>query len=100
MSAIALKDPAVEGAVAFPGLSINGFINSPSAGIVFETLKPFDQRGSSSGSRHGGGAAALQAKFGGINDAIIAIFPPPPVQGLGHHWRLQATEVEDRTRSG
>jgi len=45
MSEIALKDPAVEGAVAFPGLSINGFINSPSAGIVFETLKPFDQRG-------------------------------------------------------
>ncbi len=34
----------VESAVAFPGLSINGFINSPSAGVVFVTLKPFAER--------------------------------------------------------
>ena len=44
MSAIALKTPGVENAVAFPGLSINGFTNSTSAGIVFVTLKPFDER--------------------------------------------------------
>ena len=44
MSDIAAKEPGVDHAVAFPGLSINGFINSPSAGIVFVTLKPFDQR--------------------------------------------------------
>ncbi|HWC63118.1 MAG TPA: efflux RND transporter permease subunit, partial [Rhizomicrobium sp.] len=97
MSEIALKDPAVEGAVAFPGLSINGFINSPSAGIVFETLKPFDQRG----PKDSGMAVAqrLQAKFAGINSAIIAIFPPPPVQGLGTigGFKLQ---IEDRTDQG
>jgi multidrug efflux pump len=97
MSEIALKDPAVEGAVAFPGLSINGFINSPSAGIVFETLKPFDQRG----PKNSGMAVAqrLQVKFAGINNAIIAIFPPPPVQGLGTigGFKLQ---VEDRTDQG
>src|SRR6201994_3476764 len=97
MSAIALKDPAVEGAVAFPGLSINGFINSPSAGIVFETLKPFDQRGPADSGM--AVAQRLQAKFAGINDAIIAIFPPPPVQGLGTigGFKLQ---VEDRTDQG
>ncbi|MDP1045338.1 efflux RND transporter permease subunit, partial [Klebsiella pneumoniae] len=44
MSDIALKQPGVESAVAFPGLSINGFTNSPNSGIVFVTLKPFDQR--------------------------------------------------------
>jgi len=97
MSDIALKDPAVEGAVAFPGLSINGFINSPSAGIVFETLKPFDQRGSADSGM--AVAQRLQAKFAGINNAIIAIFPPPPVQGLGTigGFKLQ---VEDRTDLG
>ena len=97
MSQIALKDPAVAGAVAFPGLSINGFINSPSAGIVFETLKPFDQRG----SKDSGMAVAerLQAKFAGINDAVIAIFPPPPVQGLGTIGGFKL-EVEDRTDQG
>jgi multidrug efflux pump len=98
MSAIALKEPGVEGAVAFPGLSINGFINSPSAGIVFETLKPFDQRRSADLS----GLAIsqkLQAKFSNIHEAIIAIFPPPPVTGLGTigGFKLQ---VEDRTDLG
>ena len=34
----------MENAVAFPGLSINGFTNSSNAGIVFAPLKPFEQR--------------------------------------------------------
>jgi multidrug efflux pump len=98
MSATALKEPGVQSAVAFPGLSINGFINSPSAGIVFVTLKPFSERTSSDLS---GLAIArkLQMKFNGIQNAIIAIFPPPPVNGLGTigGFKLQ---VEDRTDQG
>jgi multidrug efflux pump len=98
MSKIALKEPGVEGAVAFPGLSINGFINSSSAGIVFVTLKPFSERTSSDLS---GFAISqrLQQKFAGVKDAFIAIFPPPPVQGLGTigGFKLQ---VEDRNDQG
>ncbi len=98
MSDIALKEPGVQSAVAFPGLSINGFINSPSAGIVFETLKPFEERTTPDLS---GFAISqkLQAKFAGIRDAVIAIFPPPPVNGLGTiaGFKLQ---VEDRTDQG
>jgi multidrug efflux pump len=98
MSDIALKEPGVENAVAFPGLSINGFINSASAGIVFVTLKPFSERTSSDLS---GIAIAqkLQAKYNGVGDAMIAIFPPPPVQGLGTigGFKLQ---VEDRADLG
>lgn len=98
MSDIALKDPGVEGAVAFPGLSINGFINSPSAGIVFVALKPFDQR---PGADLSGMAITrrLQAQYAGIHDAVIAIFPPPPVQGLGTIGGFKL-EVEDRTDQG
>src|SRR6202035_4168889 len=44
MSEIARQEPGVESALASPGLSINGFINSASAGIVFVTLKPFEER--------------------------------------------------------
>ncbi len=44
MSDIGLKHPGVESAVAFPGLAINGFSISPKAGIVFLTLKPFEER--------------------------------------------------------
>jgi multidrug efflux pump len=98
MSDIALKEPGVESAVAFPGLSINGFINSSSAGIVFVTLRPFEDRRSAELS---GFAISqrLQKKFGGVKDAFIAIFPPPPVQGLGTigGFKLQ---VEDRTDLG
>ena len=98
MSDIAMKEPGVESAVAFPGLSINGFINSPSAGIVFVTLKPFEQRTTADLS---GFAISqkLQAKFAGIGNAMIAIFPPPPVNGLGTiaGFKLQ---VEDRTDQG
>src|SRR6185295_13510124 len=43
MGDIALKLPGVESAVAFPGLSINGFTNSSNSGIVFVTLKPFEE---------------------------------------------------------
>ena len=44
MSDLALKYPGVESAVAFPGLSINGFTVSPNSGIVFVCLKPFAER--------------------------------------------------------
>ena len=98
MSDIAMAEPGVESAVAFPGLSINGFINSASAGIVFVTLKPFEERKTKDLS---GFAISqkLQRKFGGVQDAFIAIFPPPPVQGLGTigGFKLQ---VEDRTDQG
>jgi len=82
MGDITLAQPGVESAVAFPGLSINGFTNSSSAGIVFATLKPFDERRSPELSA-GAIAAALNARFAAIPDAYIAVFPPPPVMGLG-----------------
>jgi multidrug efflux pump len=98
MSEIALAQPGVEHAVAFPGLSINGFTNSANAGIVFVTLKPFAERRSPNLS---GGAIAgqLNRKFAAIREAFIAIFPPPPVQGLGTigGFKLQ---IEDRAGLG
>ncbi len=98
MSEIAAKHPGVENTVAFPGLSINGFTNSPNSGIVFTPLKPFDERKDPSMSA-GAIAAELNKQFADIQDAYIAIFPPPPVQGLGTigGFRLQ---VEDRGNLG
>lgn len=98
MSDIALKEPGVESAVSFPGLSINGFVNSSSAGIVFVTLTDFAER--KSGDLSGLAIAGkLQQKFGAIDEAFVAIFPAPPVQGLGTvgGFKLQ---VEDRSDQG
>ncbi|MET4698700.1 multidrug efflux pump [Constrictibacter sp. MBR-5] len=98
MGDIALTQPGVESAIAFPGLSINGFTNSSNAGIVFVGLKPFAERTT---PELGGGAIAdqLNAKFAAIEDAFIAMFPPPPVQGLGTigGFKLQ---IEDRAGLG
>ena len=98
MSDIALQEDGVESAVAFPGLSINGFTNSASAGIVFVTLDDFAERTDAALS---GFAISqkLQQKFNGIEEAFIAIFPPPPVRGLGTigGFKLQ---IEDRTDQG
>src|SRR5690606_3310328 len=43
-SEIALGEPGVESVVAFPGLSVNGFVNAPNAAVVFVLLDPFEAR--------------------------------------------------------
>jgi multidrug efflux pump len=98
MSEIALKHPGVANAIAFPGLSINGFTNSPNSGIVFVALKPFEERRTKELT---GQAIAqqLQQEFAQIQDAYIAIFPPPPVQGLGTIGGFKLY-VEDRGDNG
>lgn len=98
MGEIGLAEAGVESAVQFPGLSINGFTNSASAGIVFFALKPFSERGEDALS-----AAAisqtLQMKFSGVQEAFIAVFPPPSVPGLGTTGGFKL-QIEDRADLG
>ncbi|MFD0893634.1 multidrug efflux RND transporter permease subunit [Luteolibacter ambystomatis] len=98
MTEIAKKHPGVQDSIAFPGLSINGFTNSPNSGIVFATLKPFEER---QGADMSGKAIAadLQKEFGQIQEAFVAIFPPPPVNGLGTTGGFKLY-VEDRAGLG
>ncbi|HEV2083877.1 MAG TPA: efflux RND transporter permease subunit, partial [Gemmatimonadales bacterium] len=44
-------------------------------------------------------AGALNAKFAGIQDAFVAVFPPPPVNGLGTVGGFKL-ELEDRAGLG
>ena len=98
MSERALAHPAVESAVAFPGLSINGFVTASNAGIVFVTLKPAHDR---EGPELSAGAVvqALNQQYAGIQEAFVAIFPPPPVQGIGQVGGFKLY-VEDRAGVG
>ncbi|MFT7234720.1 MAG: multidrug efflux pump [Methylophagaceae bacterium] len=98
MGEIALAEAGVESAVQFPGLSVNGFTNSASAGIVFVTLKPFDERQTDDLSA-AAIAQKLQRQYGGIKEAFVAIFPPPPVSGLGTTGGFKL-QVEDRGAQG
>ncbi|MCB4768387.1 efflux RND transporter permease subunit [Ancylobacter sp. Lp-2] len=98
MTEITLAEPGVANAVAFPGLSIAGFSNSSSAGIVFSVLKPFEERKDPSLSA-GAIAMSLNRKYAAIQDAFIAMFPPPPVQGLGVVGGFKM-QIEDRAGRG
>jgi len=98
MSDVALKHPGVQSAVAFPGLSINGFTNSPNSGIVFVILSPSETRTSAALSA-GAIAVDLNRQYGAMQEAFIATFPPPPVQGVGQVGGFKLY-VEDRAGLG
>jgi hydrophobe/amphiphile efflux-1 (HAE1) family protein len=91
---LAMKQPGIDGAVQFAGMSVNGFAPSSNSAIVFFPLKPFDQRTTADLSIKAI-AAGLNQKLSAIQDAFIVVVPPPPVQGLGTlgGFKLQ---VEDR----
>jgi multidrug efflux pump len=99
MSSLALAHPGVANSVAFPGLSINGFVNAPNTGIAFVTLKPADERSHTRGLDANSIVADLNQRFGAVQEAYVGIFPPPPVQGLGTVGGFKLY-VEDRAGLG
>jgi multidrug efflux pump len=98
MTDIAMKHPGVYAAVEFPGLNINGFTNSPNSGIVFVTLKPSEER-LGKGLDAMSISADLQKQYAELQEAFIAVFPPPPVQGLGTVAGFKLY-IEDRSGLG
>jgi len=98
MSDAAAKIPGVDSSVSFPGLSINGFTNAPNAGIVFVTLKPFDERHGKEQSADAI-AAEVNKRMGAIEDAFVMVLPPPPVNGLGTTGGFKMM-IEDRANVG
>jgi multidrug efflux pump len=98
MTDIAKTVPGVKSSVAFPGLSIHGFMNAPNSGIVFYTLDDFDKRKDASLSS-GAIAAEVNKRLGAIQDAFIMVFPPPPVDGLGTIGGFKLY-IEDRANLG
>ena len=98
MEQIALQVPGVANTVSFPGLSVNGFTNSPNSGIMFTPLAPFEERQDPSMSAMAI-AAQLNQKFATIDEAFVAVFPPPPIQGLGTTGGFKL-QIEDRANKG
>ncbi|MCB4787281.1 MULTISPECIES: efflux RND transporter permease subunit [unclassified Delftia] len=98
MSEIALAEPGVESVVAFPGLSINGFVNVPNSAVMFAMLKPFAERKDPSLSANAI-AGKLMGRFSQIPDGFLGMFPPPPVPGLGSMGGFKM-QIEDRAGLG
>jgi multidrug efflux pump len=90
--------PGVAHAVGIAGFSGATFSNSSNAGAIFATLEPFEVR-----AEHGPSGPEiiqnLRQRLSGIQEARIAVFPPPPVQGLGTAGGFKL-EVQDRAGAG
>jgi multidrug efflux pump len=98
MSEIAMKQPGVKDAIAFPGLSIHGFSASPNSGIVFVGLDDFEKR-KTPDLNSAAIAGALNGQFMGIQDAFVLVLPPPPVNGIGTAGGFKMM-IEDRGNRG
>jgi multidrug efflux pump len=98
MSDIAMTVPGVQATVQFSGMSINGRMNTPNAGIVFFALDSFDKR---TAKEQSGPEITriLNKKFAAIEEGIITVFPPPPVNGLGSIGGFKLM-IEDRGNLG
>jgi hydrophobe/amphiphile efflux-1 (HAE1) family protein len=98
ISQIADATPGVDHTIGFSGLSVQGFVNLSNAAVCFFPLKPFEERTTKDLSA-GAIAAALNKKFGAIQDAVIFAVPPPPVQGLGNTGGFKLF-IQDRGAHG
>ena len=95
---IGLKQPGVDHAVQFAGMSISGFTQITSAGIVFFSLKDFDKRTTKETSADAI-VQALNKKLSSIQDAFIIVGGPPAIIGLGTTGGFKL-QVEDRSDQG
>ena len=93
-----LKRPGVDHAVAFAGFDGATFTNAPNSGVIFVTLKPFEERvkaGLSSDSILNDLRAQMQA----LRQAFVLVIPPPSVPGIGTGGGFKLY-VQDRAGRG
>ncbi len=98
IGAAGLEQPGVTGVVQFAGMSTSTLNASPSSGMSFFKLDDFDKRTTKETSELGI-VAALNQKFGAIQEAFVGVFPAPSVQGMGTFGGFKL-HIEDRTDQG
>jgi hydrophobe/amphiphile efflux-1 (HAE1) family protein len=99
LSAVALKTPGVRGAFTVAGLNVLSSSNSSAAGVMFTPLLPFDQRVGKSEMTAPAIAARLKDEFANIPEALVLVFPPPPVRGVGSAGGFKMM-IEDSSGQG
>ncbi|HEX4083260.1 MAG TPA: multidrug efflux RND transporter permease subunit [Chthoniobacteraceae bacterium] len=93
---IGLHTKGVKGVFTVAGLSILANANSSAAGVMFCPLDDFSARAGHADLSANAIANALRAKFASIQDAIILVFPPPPIRGVGNAGGFKM-QIEDRS---
>jgi HAE1 family hydrophobic/amphiphilic exporter-1 len=97
-SEILLSRPGVAHAVTFAGFDGATFTNAPNAGVVFVTLKPFDER-EKAGLSTAGILNDLRGQVQALREAFILVIQPPSVPGIGTGGGFKMY-VQDRAGRG
>ncbi len=93
---ILAAEPGVAAWITLGGLSVLDNVNQSNAAAVFVTWKDWSERGSLTQEVI---LASLQRKFRRIRDAVVVIFPPPVIDGLGQAGGFEMV-VQDRADLG
>src|SRR5262249_58084283 len=80
-SEILLKRPGVNHAVSFAGFDGATFTNAPNSGVVFVTLKPFEER-VKAGLKTDAILNDLRAQMQALREAFVLVIQPPSVPGI------------------
>ncbi len=96
---LAKQIPGVAGAVNIVGFSGATFTNAPNAGAIFVVLDPFEERAGDPKKSANAIIGQLYGKLGSIQEALVLVVPPPPVQGIGNAGGFRMM-IEDRAGRG
>ena len=96
---MARQVPGVAGAVNVVGFSGATFTNAPNSGALFVVLEPFAQRAHDPRKSASAVLRELYSRFASIQEALIFVVPPPPVQGIGNAGGFRMM-IEDRAGRG
>lgn len=90
---IVLETEGVETVVAVGGQSLIAGVNGPNVATLFPRLAPWSQRERPE-LQADAVLARLRARLGGIQEAVVVVFPPPPIPGIsfggGFQFELQS----------
>jgi multidrug efflux pump subunit AcrB len=96
---IALAVPGVASAVNVVGFSGATFTVAPNAGAIFAVLEPFSERAKDPRKSAAAITGELYRRLGAIQDGLIFVVAPPPVQGIGNAGGFRMM-IEDRAGRG
>jgi hydrophobe/amphiphile efflux-1 (HAE1) family protein len=90
---ILTETPGVTTVVAFGGRSFISGVNGPNVASLFPRLAPWSER-KRPDLQAGAIVTRLRARFAQIPDALVVVFPPPPIRGIssggGFQFELQS----------
>jgi multidrug efflux pump subunit AcrB len=81
------------------GFSGATFTNAPNSGALFVVLEPFAERAKDLRKSASAIIGELYGRLAAIQEALIFVVPPPPVQGIGNAGGFRMM-VEDRAGHG